>query len=380
MSLLLDTLFSTVALSHFMVDVFNSARPVLLTYLGLTETQIAIISTIYIWASALTQPFFGWLSDRVGPRWLAAGGVLWMTIFFTGAVFVPGTGGLICLIVAALGSSSFHPVGTAQATLQGRDHLAGRETTATSLFFMAGQIGHFIGPIITGLILARLGLHWLVILSVVSIPIGFSLAYQLRHNHPHPKPKHGDDKIRLQGGVGFILVLATVASLQSWAQSNMIAFIPKYLKDLGASAVTYGILAGLFMGGSALGNVIGGHLGDKYTKRKVAAIALFLSALPIYMMSQIGFSPWLYILIPLAGACTGSVHSIMVVLAQRIISGGMALASGLILGFIFSAGALGLLFTGPLAEKYGFPTVLVMTTGLVLLASPLALMLKERVA
>ena len=380
MPLLFDSLFSSIALSHLMVDVFNSARPVLLTYLGLTETQIALISTIYIWASALTQPFFGWLSDRAGPRWLAAGGVLWMTVFFSGAVYFPGTGGLICLIIAALGSSSFHPVGTAQATLQGRNHLAGRETTAASLFFMAGQMGHFIGPIITGLILARLGLPWLLILSIVSIPIGFSLAYQLRHNHPHPKPKNGDNTIRLQASVGFILLLATVATLQSWSQSNMIAFVPKYLKDMGLSAVTYGNIAGLFMGGSALGNVIGGHFGDRYTKRKVAAVALLFAALPIYIMSQIGWSPWLYILIPLAGACTGSVHSIMVVLAQRMISGGMALASGLILGFIFSAGALGLLFTGPLAETYGFPTVLVLTTGLVLVASPLALMLKEKTA
>ena len=380
MTLLFDSLFSSVALSHLMVDVFNSARPVLLTYLGLTETQIAVISTIYIWASALTQPFFGWLSDRVGPRWLAAGGVLWMSVFFSGAVYLPGTGGLICLIIAALGSSSFHPVGTAQATLQGRNHLAGRETTAASLFFMAGQMGHFIGPIITGLILARLGLHWLLILSIVSIPIGFSLAYQLRHNHPHPKPTNGDNKIRLRASIGFILLLALVATLQSWSQSNIIAFVPKYLKDMGLSAVTYGNIAGLFMGGSALGNVIGGHLGDKHTKRKVAATALFLAALPIYIISQIGWSPWLYVLIPLAGACTGSVHSIMVVLAQRIISGGMALASGLILGFIFSAGALGLLFTGPLAENYGFPTVLIMTTGLVLVASPLALMLKEKTA
>ena len=360
-----------------MVDVFNSARPVLLTYLGLSESQIAVISTIYIWASALTQPFFGWMSDRVGPRWLAAGGVLWMTIFFTGAVYVPGTGGLICLIVAALGSSSFHPVGTAQATLQGRSHRAGRETTAAGLFFTAGQLGHFIGPILTGLILARLGLHWLVILSVVSIPIGISLAYQLRHNHPHPRPQQDDGKIRLQAGIGFIILLATVATLQSWAQSNMIAFVPKYIKDLGQSAVTYGYIAGLFMGGSALGNVIGGHLGDKFTKRKVAATALFLAAFPIFIVSRIGWSPWLYVLIPLSGACTGAVHSIMVVLAQRAISGGMALASGLILGFIFSAGALGLLFTGPLAENYGFPTVLVVTMGLVLLASPLAWMLRE---
>jgi len=380
MSLLFDALFSSVALSHFMVDVFNSSRPVLLTYLGLSETQIALISTIYIWTSAMTQPFFGWMSDRVGPRWLAAGGVLWMTVFYTGAALVPGTGGLICLIVAALGSSSFHPVGTVQATLQGRNHLAGRETTAASLFFMAGQLGHFIGPVITGLILARLGLPAMLILPVVSIPIGFALAHQLRHNHPHPKAEHGDGKIKLQAAWSFVILLAIVATLQSWSQSNMINFFPKYLKDMGMNASTYGNIAGLFMGGSALGNVIGGYYGDKFAKRKVAALALLLAAFPIFIISQIGWSPWLYLLIPLAGACTGSVHSIMVVLAQRIITGGMALASGLILGFIFSSGALGMLLTGPLAETYGFPVVLMMTTGLVLLASPLALMLKEKTA
>ncbi|HUE99404.1 MAG TPA: MFS transporter [Anaerolineales bacterium] len=378
MSLLFDSLFSSVAFSHLMVDVFNSSRPVLLTYLGLSETQIALISTIYIWASSLTQPFFGWISDRVGPRWLAAGGVLWMTVFFSGAVFIPGPGGLVCLVIAALGSSSFHPVGAVQATLQGRNHLTGRETTATSLFFTAGQLGHFVGPILTGLILAKLGLPAMVILPVISIPIGLALAYQLRNNHPHPKPVNGDNRIRLQASVGFVVVLAIVATLQSWSQANMINFVPKYIKDLGLSAATYGNIAGLFMGGSALGNVIGGYFGDLYAKRKVAAAALLFAAFPIYIMSRIGWSPWLYLLIPLAGACTGSVHSIMVVLAQRMISGGMALASGLILGFIFSSGALGMLLTGPMAENYGFPTVLVMTTGLVLLASPLAWMLKEK--
>lgn len=378
MPLLFDSLFSSVAFSHFMVDIFNASRPVLLTYLGLSETQIALYSTIYIWVSALTQPFFGWLSDRVGPRWLAAGGLLWMTVFYSGAVYIPGSWGLLCLMIAALGSSSFHPVGTVQATLQGRNRLQGRETTAASLFFMAGQMGHFVGPMITGLILFRLGLPAMFILPVVSIPIGFALAYQLRHNHPHPRPISGDDKIRLQASVGFILLLALVATLQSWSQANMINFVPKYLKDLGLSAATYGNIAGLFMGGSALGNVIGGHFGDRFAKRKVAATALLLAAFPIFIISRIGWSPWLYLLIPLAGACTGSVHSIMVVLAQRMISGGMALASGLILGFIFSAGALGMLLTGPLAEQRGFPTVLVMTTGLVLLASPLALMLKEK--
>ncbi|MDP1715630.1 MAG: MFS transporter [Anaerolineales bacterium] len=377
MSLFLDSIFSSIALSHFMVDTFNASRPVLLTYLGLSESQIALFSTIYIWTSALTQPFFGWISDRVGPRWLATGGVLWMTVFYSAALTVPGNAGLAYLIIAALGSSAFHPTGVVQATLRGRDLLKGRETTAASLFFMAGQLGHFIGPIMTGLILASYKLPGMFIIPIVSIPVGFSLLYQLRANHPHPIPAQVTHPTRTQAGIVFILVLALVAALQSWAQANMVNLIPKYIKDLGQGATIYGSMAGLFMGGSALGNVFGGYFGDRYSKRFIAAGVLFLSAIPIYIASLIGWSWWLYLLIPLAGAFTGAVHSIMVIFAQRIIPGGMALASGLALGFIFSAGALGLLYSGHLAELYGFPLVLTMTTGLVLLASPLALFLKE---
>jgi FSR family fosmidomycin resistance protein-like MFS transporter len=377
MPIFLDPIFSFISLSHFMVDVFNASRPVLLTYLGLSESQIALFSTIYIWASALTQPIFGWISDRTGPRWLAAGGVLWMTIFYSLALAFPGNLGLGCLIIAAFGSSAFHPVGAVQAALRGRELMKGRETTTTSLFFTAGQMGHFIGPILTGLILAYMKIPGMYILPIVSIPIGFSLMHQLRSNHPHPQPVKTVISRRNRAGLAFILILMLVAALQSWAQANMVNLIPKYIKDLGQTATVYGSMAGLFMGGSALGNMFGGHFADRYPKRFVASLALLFAAAPIYIASQIGWSWWLYLLVPLAGAFTGAVHSIMVVLAQRIIPGGMALASGLILGFIFSSGALGLLYTGHLAELYGFPYVLTITTGMVLVASPLALLLKE---
>lgn len=377
MSLFLDALFSSVAASHFMVDVFNASRPVLLTYLGLTESQIALFSTIYIWTSALTQPIFGWISDRTGPRWLAAGGLLWMTVFYSLALLFPGRTGLACLIIAALGSSSFHPVGTVLATLRGKSILKGRETTAASLFFMAGQMGHFIGPILTGLILASYEIPGLFILPVVSIPIGFTLLAKLRSNERHPKVEKTQRTDKARAGILFIVILAIVAALQSWAQANMINLLPKYIKDLGQSEIIYGSIAGFFMGGSALGNVLGGYLADRYQKRFVASSVLFLAAFPLYEVGIVGWSPWLYFLIPLSGMFTGAVHSIMVVFAQKVIPGGMALASGLILGFIFSSGALGLLYTGHLAEINGFPYVLTMTSIMVLVAAVLALTLKE---
>ncbi len=378
MQIFLDSIFSSIAISHFMVDTFNASRPVLLTYLGLDESEIALFSSIYIWTSALTQPVFGYISDRIGPRWLAAGGVLWMTVFYSAALLLPNKTGLACLIFAALGSSSFHPVGAVQATLRGRELLKGKETTSTAFFFMAGQFGHFIGPIITGIILASYKIPGLLILPIISIPIGFSLLYHLRANHPHPQTSsNATASNRAQAGILFIIALMLVASLQSWAQANMVNLLPKYLKDLGQGAAVYGSMAGLFMGGSAIGNVFGGYFGDRYPKRIVAFIVLLLAAIPIYLVSKIGWSGWLYLLIPLAGAFTGAVHSIIVVFAQRIIPGGMALASGLALGFIFSSGAFGLLYTGHLAELYGFPYVLILTTGMVLLASPLALILKD---
>ena len=298
-----------------------------------------------------------------------------MTVFYSSALFLPREIGLVCLITAALGSAAFHPVGTVQAVLQGRHRLAGKETTTTSFFFTAGQSGHFIGPIITGLLLAKLQVPGLTIFAIISIPVGFSLMYQLRANTPHPVSTTKTTKVKV--GVAFIIVLAIVATLQAWAQTNMVHLMPKYLKDMGLAASTYGSMAGLFMGGSALGNVLGGYFADRHHKRYVASSALLLAGIPIFVMSQIGWSLWLYLLMPLAGAFTGAVHSIMVVLAQRMIPGGMALVSGLVLGFIFSSGALGMLLTGPLAETRGFPTVLLLTTGLVLAASPLALLLKE---
>jgi FSR family fosmidomycin resistance protein-like MFS transporter len=133
MSLLFNKIFASIAWSHFIIDVLNGQRFVLLAYLsgplGLTNTLIGAISTAYQVLMALAQPLFGYLTDRVGPRWSVAGGVLWMGAFITLAAVIPGRAALVFLVLASLGSGAFHPAGAAEATLQGRQLLSGRETT-----------------------------------------------------------------------------------------------------------------------------------------------------------------------------------------------------------------------------------------------------------
>ena len=391
MSLLLDALFSSVAFGHLIVDVLNGQRSVLLAYWsrqsGMSNTTLALVSTIYVCVASLSQPVFGWLADRFGrARLLAAGGILWMTIFFSLGLQLPVGWAIACLVLASLGSASFHPVGTMQATLRGRLHFERRETTATSWFFLFGQLGFFIGPIIGGPLLESFGPPGLLILSAPALVIGLNAAWRLRGSRTAAPPEaqaiRGPEPVagsaRRLASRGFLLALATVAALQAWAQQNMITFVPKYLSDLGQTPAVYGLVAGLFMGGSAVGNVAGGTLADRLGKRRVAVVTLALASLPLFLISVAGGTSWLYLLVPLAGMLTGAVHSIVVVLAQRAIRGGMALASGLTLGFMFSAGALGTLLCGPLADRWGFPLVFQITAGLALVAALVSLTLKER--
>jgi FSR family fosmidomycin resistance protein-like MFS transporter len=389
MTLLLDALFSSVALGHFAVDLLNGQRAVLLTFLsgrlGLSNTLLGFFSTVYVVSGALFQPVFGFIADRIGVRWVIVGGVLWIATFFSLALITPGITALWLLALASLGSAAFHPAGTMQATLRGRTFYTGRETTSASIFFLFGQTGNFMGPVVAGPVLDRFGLSGLIWLAVFVGFAGLNAARQLSPTaefKPLISPPKGN-AAEHNSGNGWrkralpFIAFALVAAFQAWSQQNITTFMPKYLSDLGLSASVYGLVSATFVGGSAIGGTIGGSLADRFGKRRIAATSLALASIPLFLVSRLGWSPWYYLLIPLAGGLTGAVHSILVVLAQRAIPGGIALASGLILGFMFTSGALGTLLCGYLADQWGFPPVFQLTAGIALAASVLALTLRK---
>lgn len=390
MSLLLDKLFFSVALGHFTVDMLNGQRAVLFTFLivplGLGNTALGFFTTIFILSGALFQPLFGYFTDRYGPRWFAAGGILWIALFFSLAMVAPGMMALWLLVIASLGSAAFHPAGTMQATQRGRDHYAGRETTAAAYFFVFGQVGLFLGPVLAGIILDRSGTFGLLVLSAFAIPVGIFVARQLRQTFmkaPLTTARLGRSiyllrRDSLAKTLLPLVAFALLAAFQSWSQQNMVTFVPKHLSDLGQPVSAYGLVAALFMGGSALGNILGGSMADRFGKRRVTAIALALASIPLYLVSVVGWSAWLFLLIPLAGGLTGATHSIIVVLAQRMIPTGMAMASGMILGFMFASGAVGTLLSGYLADLYGVSMVFQLSALIALAAAGLALSLPKK--
>ena len=386
MNLLFDALFASVAFGHLVVDTLNGQRAILLTYLsaplGLNNTALGTATTIYILSAALAQPLFGWVTDRIGPRWVVAGGIIWMASFFSLALLIPGPASLLLFIIASVGSGAFHPAGTMQAAMLGRTHFSGRETTAASYFFVFGQLGFFFGPILAGPVLDHFGTPGLLVTTIPALTLGFITFRTLAKTQPVPQrikkeALSSSPHFTIRGNILLLFAFILYASFQSWAIQNMTTFIPKFLSDLGKSASFYGVITGLGMGCSAVGNVIGGHLADRFGKRRVAFLAMLLGSIPILLIPLSGSSYLLYFLIPLAGFFTGGVGSIVVVQAQRFIPGGMGLASGLILGLLFSSGALGTWFSGWLADQWGFGLVFYLTGILALFSAFFALAVRD---
>ena len=392
MKLLLDSIFTAVALGHLTVDMMNGQRAILLAYLsaplGLSNTTLGLVSTVYVSMGAVSQPLFGLVADRVGSRWVAALGMIWMGTFFSLALISPGSATLWWLVFASLGSGALHPAGAMQASVQGKVVLAGRETTAASYFFFFGQFGGFLGPLLGGTMIDRYGAWGLLPFSLAALPAGINIAHHLRRiSWPRSKEEglleisEADNSqpsvLRRSFFTTSLLTLVIMTACQAWVQQNLFTFLPKYLNDLGLPASIYGVLSAVFMGGVAIGNMVGGNLADRLGRRRVASLSLSLAVLPLVLIAKVGWTPWLFLLIPLAGALNGATHSIIVVSAQHMIPSGMATASGMILGFMFTAGAIGTLLTGSIADAWGFQAVFLITAGIAVFAALAARALRD---
>ena len=381
-----DRVLNSLISGHFIVDLLNGQRSLLFTFfslmLGLTNSGLGILTSCYVIASAVAQPVFGFLSDRIGARRVVAGGVLGMGLFFTLAMFFPGWPAVVLLILASICSGAFHPAGASEATLAGRNRLHGREAVASSLFFLFGQMGFGIGPMIGGPIIGYLGITGLLLLSFFTLPIGLIAFRELKEmDNTRKKPavtvsSHIDssssNKVIFSRA---LLLMVGISAFQSWSQSSITAYMPRFLADKGLTPSEYGIIVGLFTAGSAIGCMVGGEMADRTSRKTVIAGNLLLSTLPLFLIAVTGLSGWLYPLMFLAGLLTGGPFSVIVVQAQKVIPGGMGLASGLTLGFIFSAGAIGTVFTGMLADTMGFIAAFYLTAIIALAGGLLGLLL-----
>jgi FSR family fosmidomycin resistance protein-like MFS transporter len=368
------------------VDVFGSTGPVLVTFLsvpmGLSAAQIGLAIGTFQLIAALTQPLFGWLTDKLGSRWFGTVSVPWTVIFMMLAIAVAHTGGSFWLFLgvfslAAVGSGAFHPQGAMHAATA----TTSRAATATAIFFLFGQSGLATGPVLAGLILDNLGLGGFYGLGLLSVPVIIFMALAMKEARPaadpaipHPAANvttaDPDEPVQW-GSIG---LLAVLVGLRSWTFLGTVAFLPKMFQTMGWTATSYGLITGTYWIASAVAGVVVGNLADRWGRRYVIFATLLLGSIPIYFLPL--SSNW--IAFPLAvagGALLGGSNSIFVVIAQALLPGRKALASGATMGYMFGVGAVAVWGIGALADVWTLAAVIQAGAGIGLLSALLALLL-----
>lgn len=372
--------FVAVVLGHLTVDAFTSALPVLLVVfaarLGLSNVGVGTVATIYVLGTSLTQPLFGLIVDRWRTQWIGIGGVLWLAGAFALAAFLPGRAALVAFMLAGLGSGAYHPQGSANARRVAGANGAG----GLSLFSFFGQSGHAIGPVLAGLLLAQVSVRTtLVTLALLAVPVAFFLWRFAARIGCGPATAAGPAGAtrRVQSWAplplfAFILVIL----LSAWPYSGTGTFLPKWLSDAGFSSDAFGGMLSAFMLASAFGNLFGGWLADRWSRRGNVVLAMVLGVLPFYVLyAAPSTSLPAFVAIVLAGFSTGMPISVILLMGQDLFPRKMGFSSGLVLGFLFTANAIAGWLTGFLGDRIGLQQVLQLSPWILVIAAVCALAL-----
>jgi FSR family fosmidomycin resistance protein-like MFS transporter len=378
---------SAASLGHFAIDVLNSSVAMILTYLSgrfdLSVSQIGFGAMVYTIFAAMTQPLFGALADRLRGRWLAGIGVLWTAIFFAVAAWMPTYPALlICLTIGAWGSGAFHAAGMVNANAAGGSQ---NPTTAMSVFFLLGQAGLAVGPIIAGFYLERVGLAGMPYAALATLPVVVLMFVWLNPSideEPHTA-QSAQEGVNGRGAAAFVITMfILLIALRATTAQSFVTLLPKFYDDQGIAPSVYGQMLGVFSFCGALGTFFGGMLGDRFNRRMVIFISTVL-ATP-FSLALLNFDGWLYLAsAALAGIFLNVPHSIILVMAQQLLPARKGLMGGLVLGFMFASGAVATWIAAWFADSYGLMQVLTVIAFLPLGAAACALLLpstRSRVA
>ncbi|MDJ0752603.1 MAG: MFS transporter [Ardenticatenaceae bacterium] len=352
-----------VGLTHFFVDLLNSSRNLIVALLavnlGLSNVAVAATLVIYNIGSALAQPLFGWMADRIGPRWLVIGGIGWMCGLGFVTALTDGWVALIAITLMGIGSGAFHPSGTSVAT----QVLTNHRNQATAVFFLLGQMGLFVGPIVTGVLIDGYGYRSFVFLpAIAAISLAMSWRWVINPHQaptseskpaasPAAAPTAAASPRRETRWLALLPLLITIICYSSIGVTLM-TYLPKLLVELSVDLNIIGILSGLYMAGGAIGGYVGGVMADRVGGKPVIIVALGLAVLPLFFAIP---APGLLrmLLLFLGGFFAGMPHSILVLTVQSYLPNQKALAAGLVLGFMFFGGSIGSAAVGQIADTIG---------------------------
>ena len=343
--------------AHFGIDfttfAINIVFPLLAAKLELTFTQVGVAAGLHIAVNGMAQPLFGILGDRLGTRRLLTAAIFFQGLFI-GLATQAGTYPILLalLVLSAVASGAFHSLGLGVAN---QSSSTGKGS-AVGMFFLAGNTGFAVSPVVTGFFVEtmELGLTfplYLIVFSVFTSTLYFLLTRPRIAAAPAAGQPSGHPPGRMLNRL--LAPLAAMSVFRGLAFGAAPVFIPFAFIDQGASLQVAGLALSVFSAGAAIGVFGGGWLSDRFGSKSVIALPLLFGT-PVFLLMVVTIgAPLSFVAAFGAGFLIQTPQTPSVVMIQQAMSARIATASGLALGFIFSVQAVGQALTGAIADSIG---------------------------
>ena len=261
--------------SHFYLLVIPFLFLSIQAEMGLSFTQLGLITALYAAGSAGGQFIMGIYVDRHGPRWFLILGLLTVALAYIAMGMATAYWMLLALgFVAGLGDSVFHPADFSVITTAVHKDRLGRSYAVHAFAGFAGfGAAALVVPFVNSLV------NWhatLIILGGVGVFMT-AIIYFERHRFEMISERSEKDRSKKSGSVMSdmkkfasmppILMLFFFYVMVAWAGQGIQQFSPAALPILygvgeaGVSTAVFGFLFSI-----TVGIVVGGYLADKTTR------------------------------------------------------------------------------------------------------------------
>jgi MFS family permease len=349
-------------LTHWYPATFYLLLPIIGNELGLSYSQIGLIMTCQYIASAVANVPGGVLVDTVGRKGLLMAvslfwvGFPYLLISFTHSYVML----LVCIALVGFGNALWHP--TAIPTLGQR--YPERKGLVLSLHGMGGNVGDAIAPLVIGAALAVFSWREVVVLNVApGLVVALLMFAMLGSIQLGAKTTHAEGQSVAQywGALKNLLrnralvLLSVGSSFRTMTQSALLTFLPVYLAhDMGYSPVWVGACLFALQAAGFAAAPVAGHLSDRMGRKQILMGSMLTSALVLVMMAFAGASPVFIFLIAVLGFFLYATRPVIQAWMLDVTPKNMGGSSiGVLFGAQAVGGALGPLFSGMVADRYG---------------------------
>ena len=371
-----------IGIAHLINDTMQSVIPAMFPLLernlGLTFTQLGLISFVLNIFASVLQPVVGFASDKKPmPYALPIG----MISSFIGIAILAFSTQYWVIIVAVLflgfGSAVFHPEGSRVSFMAA----GSKRGLAQSIYQVGGNTGQALAPLISAFILDVYGQRGAAIV-LLATTVGIVLLgkiskwykQQLEQERASKKKRVLVSSLppltKKQVGIAVTLLFIIIFA-RSFYTTNITNFYVFYLMDHYDVSLRIGqILIFTFMAFGVVGTFFGGSLSDRIGRKNVILLSVVV---PLPFCSALPYVPlWAAtIFLIIIGALIMISFSVTVIYAQELVPSKIGTMAGLTTGFAFGMGAIGAIVIGVLMDQKGidFTMIVVSLLPLLLLVS-----------